>query len=126
MIVKNPAPSIRLPKLKRKEIKTLTDFQVRVFLSAARGLRFEALFWMTVFTGLREGELFGLRWSDLDWEKKYLKIQRQLQRIQGKGIVFTEPKTASGKRMIVLSTGMIAKLREQYAHLQLERMIAGD
>ena len=126
MIIRNPAPSVTLPKLKRKEMKTLNDSQVRVFLSAAKGLRYEALFWMAVSTGLREGELFGLRWSDLDWEKKHLRVQRQLQRIQGKGMVFTEPKTASGKRMIVLSTATISKLREQYDHLQQERITSGD
>jgi len=126
LINRNPALSVTLPKLKRKEMKTLNDSQVRVFLSAAKGLRHEALFWMAVFTGLREGELFGLKWSDLDWGKKYLKVQRQLQRIQGKGMVFTEPKTAAGKRMIVLSTAMVAKLREHLDHHQQERISAGD
>ena len=126
MIGRNPAPGVTLPKLKRKEMNTLNDSQVRVFLSVAKGLRYEALFWMAVSTGLREGELFGLRWSDLDWEKKHLRVQRQLQRIQGKGMVFTEPKTASGKRMIVLSTGMIAKLREHLNYQQMERVSAGS
>jgi integrase len=99
---------------------------VRVFLSASRGLRFEALFWMAVFTGLREGELFGLKWVDLNWEKKHLQVQRQLQRIKGEGMVFTEPKTATGKRMIVLSTATVAKIHEQLDHLQQERNVAGN
>jgi integrase len=64
LIGRNPALLDTLPKLKRKEMKTLNDSQVRVFLSAAKGLRYETLFWMAVFTGLREGELFGLKWSD--------------------------------------------------------------
>jgi integrase len=81
---------------------------------------------MAVFTGLREGELFGLKWSDLDWGKKYLKVQRQLQRIQGKGMVFTEPKTAAGKCMIVLSTAMVAKLWEHLDRQQQEHVPAGD
>ncbi|MGA7607934.1 MAG: site-specific integrase [Anaerolineales bacterium] len=107
-------------------MKTLTDSQVRVFLSAARGLRHEALFWMAVFTGLREGELFGLKWSDLDWQTKHLKVQRQLQRLQGKGMVFTAPKTAAGKRMLVLSTATVAKLREHLDRQQNEKVTAGD
>jgi len=126
LIGRNPALLVTLPKLKRKEMKTLNDSQVRVFLSAAKGLRYEALFWMAVFTGLREGELFGLKWSDLDWGKKHLQVQRQLQRIKGKGMVFAEPKTASGKRMIVLSTATVAKLREHLDHQQQERISAGD
>jgi integrase len=126
MIGRNPATSATLPKLRRKEMNTLTDSQVRVFLSASRGLRFEALFWMAVFTGLREGELFGLKWVDLNWEKKHLQVQRQLQRIKGEGMVFTEPKTATGKRMIVLSTATVAKIHEQLDHLQQERNVAGN
>ena len=126
MISRNPALAATLPKLKRKEMKTLTDIQVRVFLSAARGLRHEALFWMAVFTGLREGELFGLKWSDLDWQTKHLRVQRQLQRLQGKGMVFTAPKTAAGKRMLVLSTATVAKLQEHLNRQQNEKVTAGD
>lgn len=126
LISRNPAPLVTLPKLRRKEMNTLNDSQVRVFLSAAKSMRHETLFWMAVFTGLREGELFGLKWSDLNWEKKHLRVQRQLQRLQGKGMVFTEPKTAAGKRMIVLSTATIAKLREHLTFQVQERMAAGD
>jgi integrase len=99
---------------------------VRVFLSAAKGLRYESLFWMAVFTGLHEGELFGLKWAYLDWGEKHLKVQRQLQRIKRKIMVFAEPKTASVKRMIVLSSATVAKLREHLDYQQQERISAGD
>jgi integrase len=85
LINRNPARSVTLPKLKRKEMKTLNDSQVRVFLSAAKGLRHEALFWMAVFTGLREGELFGLKWSDLDWGKSISKFNASCNEYRGKG-----------------------------------------
>jgi integrase len=77
----------------------------------AKDTRFEALFWMAVATGLRQGELLGLRWSDLDWQTRRLHVQRQLQRIKG-GHEFSEPKSAAGRRVIVLGEETIRKLRE--------------
>jgi integrase len=47
-------------------MRILDGDQVRAFLSAAKGSRNEALFWVAVSTGLREGEILGLKWSDLD------------------------------------------------------------
>jgi integrase len=58
--------------------------------------------------------------------KKHLRVQRQLQRIKGKGMVFSEPKTTAGKRMIVLSTATVAKLREHLDYQQQERILAGS
>lgn len=107
-------PGFRLKKRRLRRLKELENENARIKKLVA------------VFTGLREGELFGLKWSDLDWGKKHLKVQRQLQRIQGKGMVFTDPKTAAGKRMIVLSTATVAKMREHLDHHQQEWISAGD
>jgi integrase len=125
LIGRNPAQAVTRPKFKRKEMKTLNDSQVRSFLSTTKGSRSEALFWLAVTTGMRQGELMGLKWSDLDWRSKRLHVQRQVQRLKNEGIVFTEPKSAAGKRAIVLSTGMIQKLREHLNFQQQERIIAG-
>ena len=46
---------------------------------AASGTRYEALFWLAITTGMRQGELLGLRWSDLNWQSQKLHVQRQLQ-----------------------------------------------
>jgi integrase len=126
LLGRNPAQAVTRPKFKRKEMKTLNDSQVRVLLSASKGTRNEALFWLAVSTGMRQGEILGLKWSDLDWRMKRLQIQRQLQRLTGEGLVFTEPKTSAGKRAIVLSATMIEKLREYLALQQQERQLAGE
>jgi integrase len=60
---------------------TLTDNQVQTFLLAARGARFEMVYLLALTTGLRVGELLGLRWSDLGWVSCRLQIKRQLQRL---------------------------------------------
>lgn len=83
------------------------------------------LFWLAVTTGLRQGELFGLKWSDLEWETRKIHIQRQVQR-QTEGLVFTEPKSAAGRRVITLGKGTIQKLHTYYDQQQKERVFAGD
>jgi integrase len=79
LIGRNPADAVTRPKLVKKEMKTLTDTQVQTLLLAARGTRYEALYLLAVTTGIRQGELLGLRWSDLDWVTRHLSVQRQLQ-----------------------------------------------
>jgi integrase len=126
IITRNPSDAVIRPKLIKKEMKTLTDIKVRTLLLAVRGNRFEALYLLAVTTGLREGELLGLKWPDLDWVTRHLSIQRQLQRLSEQGLVFSEPKSASGRRVIVVGTATVEKLREHYQRQQWERLAAGD
>jgi integrase len=125
LIGRNPAQAVSRPKFRRKEMKVLNDVQVRTLLLTAKGTRFETLLWLAISTGLREGELLGLRWSDLDWKSRQLQVKRQLQRIKG-GVVFTEPKSAAGKRVIVLGKVIVEKLQEHIQFQQAERKQAGE
>lgn len=125
LLARNPAQAVTRPKFKRKEMQTLNDNQTRAFLSTCTDTRYEALFWLAVTTGMRQGEIIGLKWSDLDWRTKQLKIQRQLQRQNNGGLVFSEPKSAAGKRSIILSAVMIAKLHDQQERQYKEMLAAG-
>ncbi len=112
--------------MQRKEMVTLDDNQVRTLLLAARGTRWEALLQVAITTGLREGEIIGLKWGDLDWKTKHMHVQRQVQRLPGGRVVFTEPKSASSRRVISLGDATIEKLRQHDRIIQLERQAAGD
>lgn len=57
---------------------------------------------MAATTGLRRGELLGLKWSDIDFERGGVSVQRTAQRIRGEGIVLGEPKTDAGRRTVRL------------------------
>lgn len=83
-------------------MQVLDDNQARQFLIVAQGHRYEALFHLAITTGLRMGELLGLKWEDLDWATGIIHIRRQLQRVPGEGFKFPQPKTQAGKRMIQL------------------------
>ena len=125
LLRRNPCDAVDKPQQVRKEMKTWNVEQVRVFLETARGHRSEALFHLAVHTGLRQGELLGLRWSDLDWKTGALRVQRQMQRVPGQGKTFVEPKTAAGRRSIVLDAIVLSKLREHGRRQKEERLMAG-
>jgi integrase len=112
MIDRNPAKAVIRPKPCRKEIQTLNSHQARQFLIAAQGSRYEALYYLAITTGLRAGELLGLKWDDLDWIKGHLHVQRQVQRVPGSGLALLEPKSAAGRRVVVLGQAMITKMNE--------------
>ncbi len=113
MIDRNPASGVVKPRRRRKEMRTLSAEQARRLLNAAQGTRHAVLLQLAVTTGLRQGEILALRWSDIDFESGCLMVQRQLQRVSGRGLVFSEPKTAAGRRKVVLGPAMMAALKGQ-------------
>jgi integrase len=79
-----------------------------------------------VTTGLRQGELLGLKWSDVDWEVPCLKVQRQLQRITGQGLSFAEPKTKAGRRVVALGPSAVEKMKEHWQRRSMEADKSGQ
>ena len=76
---RNVASALAPPKpTKKKEIRPLDRDQVKALLEAARGERLEALYIVAVMMGLREGELLGLKWEDVDLEAGTLSVRRSL------------------------------------------------
>jgi len=69
------------PRPVHKEMKLLTIEQVRKLLKEAKGHPMEALFVLAVTTGMRRGELFGLKWQDIDFDKGALSVRRALVRM---------------------------------------------
>ena len=87
------------------------ESQVSQFLIGCRDPSFYRL---AFATGMRRGELIGLKWEDLDWQKGILSVRRQVYEPEGGGFRFQEPKTDRGRRAIRLGPGLLAALRIQY------------
>lgn len=126
LIVRNPAHGAVVPKKVEAEMNVLDEEQVTRFLTAAQGTRFHALFHMAVVTGMRQAELFGLKWADLSWNKGMLYLRRQAQRVSGKGVIFSEPKTRAGRRTVKLGETTLQLLREHREALQIARLVMGQ
>jgi integrase len=114
-ITHNPAHGAALPRYKHSEMKVLDQAQVGHFLVAIQSSPNRALYHLAITTGMRLGELFGLKWSDLQWMTGALHIQRQVQRVPGQGWSFVEPKTNAGRRTIVVCESALQVLQEHQA-----------
>lgn len=126
MIGRNPTNAVTPPRYQPDEMKFFDENQVSQLMLAAREDRNEALYHLAVVTGMRQSELLALKWSDLDWSKKSLKVQRQLKRQGLEDGYFSSPKTKAGRRSITLGDGTINQLRAHYERQRLERMAAGE
>jgi integrase len=106
LIAKNPGALVPLPKTTgtRREIAPLTAREARLLLRAARGDRFAALFTLALDSGMRQGELFGLAWDDVDFDRGEIVVRRSLKERKG-WLELKETKTKHGRRRIRV-TGM--------------------
>ncbi len=123
LIPRNPAADARAPQVRREEMKPLSPAQARVFLEAARDDRLHALYVLAVHCGLRQGELLGLRWEDVDAEAGTLGVQRTLVGTEDGTPVFGSPKTRRSRRRIRLTSGA-ARALTRHRKRQLEERMA--
>lgn len=123
IVPRNIVPLVDPPRAPRHEMRALDEYQARVLLEAAADDRLEALYVLAVTTGMREGELFGLRWKDLDVEKRMLQV-RQTVSWAGGSPRFGEPKTAKSRRRIELTALAIAAVKDHRRRQLEERLRA--
>lgn len=79
----NPSDACTLPRVERKDLKPLDDDEIRRFIEAVQGHPFEILYLVTLFTGMRQGEVLGLSWDCVDFDNHSLLIKNQLQNAIG-------------------------------------------
>ena len=124
IISRNACDVISPPRQTRHEIQPLTKEQVQQLLKKARGHRLEALLTVAVTTGMRRGELIGLKWQDIDLEERTLYIRRTVDRITKNGYVESEPKTAQSRRKVMLPLFVVEVLKQHRAHQEQLRQQA--
>jgi integrase len=124
LVSRNVAALVDPPKTKSAELQPLKPDQVQHFIAGIKGDRFEALYITAVATGLRQGELLGLRWEDVDLDEGQIVVRRALQRVDGKP-TFVETKTSRSRRTVGLPTVAREALREHRLGQLQERLQAG-
>jgi len=123
----NPAAMVTLPRVERKEIKPLTDVQVKALLAAADGDEFGSLFKVVVFTGLREAEAVGLTWDCVDFTTGTVKVCKQLQkRPQAAGGFVYAPLKNDKARTITPAPFVMDILKARQQEQAAQRLRAGE
>ncbi|KIE28153.1 integrase [Streptomyces sp. MUSC 125] len=124
-IPRNVARNVRTRTPRPHRFNPLTTNEARRFLTAAQGHRLAALFELALRTGLRKGELLGLRWDDLGLDSGTATIRRTLQRTRTNGLTTLPTKTISSERRIALPASCLASLRAHWARQAREKERAG-
>ena len=114
------------PRTDPSKVHALTIDQARHLLAAAKNDRLYALYVVVLMLGLRRGEALGLRWADVDLDAGTLRVEQQVIRVPGKGLVVSPlPKTASSRRINHLPGFALDVLRQHRLRLLQERLRAG-
>ena len=127
LISRNPTKAVVPPKPKPKEKLILDENQIQALLIAAKEAQpaYLPLYQLAITTGMRLGELLGITWDDLDWDKHTLTVNRQLKRIRREGLRLTPPKTKAGRRTLKIGRTTRSLLKE-HQKAQFESTVPRD
>ena len=126
LIPANPADNVKLPKVKKPDLKPLMDDDIKQFLSAIKGHRYERLFLLALFSGMRQSEIMGLQWDDIDLETGTITVCRQLQKLRSANeYVFIDETKNGKKRTASIAPSVVAILKAQRAQQAEWKLAAG-
>lgn len=125
LLLRNVTEAVDPPRRATTEMKTWDTPQVARVLAAAATDDLDALWRLALLTGMRRGEMLGLRWSDVDLDAGALSVRRTLSRGSTSRLEAGEPKTASGKRRVSLPGSVVESLRRHRVR-QLQHRLATE
>ncbi|MFD2370637.1 tyrosine-type recombinase/integrase [Brevibacillus sp. GCM10020057] len=120
-VAKNVAKLVDKPRFSKKKMEVWNEKEVLQFLDVAREDRLYIAFFLAITTGMRRGEILGLRWKDIDFENGEISIQ---QTLSNTGDELQEPKTKSAQRSIALPEQTVAELKKHKRRIAQEKLLA--
>ncbi len=125
LLARNVCDHLSLPRVEKYETHTLSEQQAQKLLEIVQGHQLEALFILALTTGMRRGELIGLRWQDVSFEHRSISIHRTVSYVARRGFLVSEPKTATSRRKIVIPPFLIELLKQHQENQRGIRVKAG-
>ena len=128
LILSNPCDRVKPPKVEKKEARYLDDEQTAELFDRLQSepLKYRTIITVLVYTGMRRGELCGLKWSDIDFKNKLINIQRANLYLAGKGIFEDTTKNNSSQRVIKVSDIVISSLKAYKKQQDIDKFKIGD
>jgi integrase len=124
-IARNVAEAVSPPKIKKVEMQTWTNAQVKTFLNEAKESSYYTIYLTTIYTGMRRGEVLGLRWQDIDFDNNIIYVRQSLQEVKKVGLTFKEPK--SGKsRSITITPSLTKELKKVFKQQLEDKLLFGQ
>ena len=120
LVPRNAGEAVRAPRPAPKEMQPLSPDEARRLLETAGGDRLEALYVLAIHTGMRQGELLGLKWENVDLAANAIRVRHTLLRTKGR-VILGEPKTKKSRRTVHL-TGAASRALEEHLERQLKVM----
>ena len=114
-IKQNPLDAVVLPRVEKRQIQTMEDSDMTAFLEAIKGHPYENVLFVTVFTGLRQGEVLGLTWDCVDFERGTLLINKQHNKAKGEKEYHFSSLKNDRIRMLTVADDVMDVLRRQKA-----------
>jgi integrase len=124
LMPRNICDLVKPARAPKYEARTFNKDEALRFLDAVSRDPLRPLYVLALTTGMREGELLALKWQDLDLDARRLEVRRSIRRISGAGFVEFEPKSARGRRLVVLSSVAVEALRQHRVTQAEERLQA--
>lgn len=125
--------NVKAPSRQKKSVNTWSIDECNKFLNRMREQKEHIfmMYYLAIYTGMRRGELLGLKWDNIDFEKRRIYVEHSLYYISGQGLVLQSPKTISGKRNISITDEAIAelqsyKLKKQEQLLKVGMKLSGE
>lgn len=123
----NPADACKLPRIEERELHPLDEREILAFMEAVKGHKFETIYTVTLFTGMREGEVLGLRWNNVDFQRGTLLINQQLHHEKGPGGQYSLASLKNDKaRVITPAPWVMGLLKHHKADQAKQRLKAGS
>lgn len=125
LVARNVAQAVDPPQPRKAEMRVLDSEGIGRVLEKVKGTRWYPVFHLAAYTGLRRSELLGLRWGDVDLDLATLSVVQVLHHLRDGSIIFQEPKTAAGNRMIALSPSAVLQLRAHRERQEADFILVG-
>lgn len=126
LINRNVTEMLKPPRRGNREMMTLSVLEMQRFLEVVRDDRFYALYVLALSTGMREGELLGLRWQDVDLARRTIQVRMNVSETTAKQFILAETKTAYSRRTVAITQAAVDALAEHWQKQQRDKAAVGS